>query len=124
MFFSRRAGIDFVDRGDIVFPDYADPSLVKDGAWHDLDISGIVGAKKCLVLLSFCITATLANKKACIRTKGNVNYSNVVNLYTQAANTKKQCDIWVFTNSSGILEYYFDSTTWGGINITVRAWSE
>jgi len=123
-FLSGSKGISWHDRGNAIFYDYLADYLTKDGAWHDLDISALVGKGQKLVLLRTYISETAGGKKCQFRTKGNIDDYNVSRCVTHVANKTNDKECWVYTDVNGVVEYYFDVTTWNIINLVIRGWFE
>lgn len=123
MFFSSGAkGISWHDRGNVATYDYQSADLTKDGAWHDMDISAIVGKGQKLVCIRGYINDNAGGKRAQFRTNGNAQDINVSARRTQVANKTYETDIWVYTDANGVIEYDFDVATWNAITLLVRGW--
>lgn len=122
MFFSRSAGSKYLDRGDIAALDYTQATLTQDGAWHSLDISSIVGAGRRLVLLRVRVLDGEVGKKGAFKTNGDVNAVNSSEIYTHVANVINEADMWVFTDTAGIIEYLFSNVVFTSILVAVRGW--
>jgi hypothetical protein len=114
----------FHDRGDPSAYDYTVSDFTTDGTWRDKDISGIVGAGKRLVLLRVTINYTVAATAFQLRENGNSNGHNAAVLVTHVANIPLYSDVWVMTDSSGVIEYKGDNVTFTTINVLVRGWWE
>lgn len=122
MFFSRAAGIKWNDRGDLATSDYETAALTKDSAWHDMDISTIVGVGQKLVLIRCTANETAGGKKGQFRTKGNTHDYNVSRCVTSVANKTNDKECWIYTDANGVIQYYFDIATWNSILLSVRGW--
>lgn len=120
MFFRKRVGIRWYDEGDLSSVQYTKDTLTIDGAWHDLDLSSIVGESRVLVLIQAYLNDNAGDKELKIRTKGNINEVNVGTCHTQVAN--KTCDrnIFVYTDVNGIIQYMIDVATWQTIDLVIR----
>jgi len=112
----------YTDRGDLANYDFTEATLTIDGAWHDMDLSSIVGAGVRLVLLRVIINNTSIGEPANFRTKGYSGAANRATLRIQEAGYVYDTDMWILTDASGIIEYLFSNTTWTSIDITVRGW--
>lgn len=117
-------GATFVDRGDPSSHDFVKTDLTIDWAWHELDLSSIVGAANRLVLLRLEVRSTAGDEEFQFRTKGIADAYNLVRRRTYLANTTCYMDVWVYTDASGIIEYKIVTDTWGTFNITVKGWFE
>lgn len=122
MFFKSFIGVSWYDRGDVAAYDYTAGTLTADGAWHDLDISGIVGIGRRKVLFQGFLEDNAGGKKMLMRTKGNTNEINVASAITQVA--AKQCDrnVFVYTDVNGIIQYKIEVATWASIDVVIRGW--
>lgn len=112
----------FVDRGDPAAVDFAVGDLTKDGAWHDLDLSGIIPAGASGVLLRVLISANALHKIVFIRKKGNANDENSFLAITGAAGVLLANDGVVPLPASRILEYNITVAVWVTLNFTVAGW--
>lgn len=119
MFFLRPVGSQFVDLGDKALADYTVIDFTCDGAYHDLDISSIVGHRKCLVMIRLLLNAIEASSYFGFRTKGYTNLMNREGCYTQVSGFPRKRTMWLMTNSSGQIEYKGDSATWAIIDVTI-----
>jgi len=122
-FFSYvKGGVDFVDRGSLDTVDYQTGDLTKDGNWHDLDVSSIVGTARRLVQVHCVCYATDAPKYVAFRTKGYTGLANRFIDYTQYDGRSIGLETFIYTDENGIIQYRFESATWTVINITIRGW--
>lgn len=112
----------FVNRGDPNDEDYDLSELTRDGAYHDMNISAIVGAAVRLVLLRVRGNANAADKVFKFKTKGQTNDYNIAEGRSQVANVTIAGDFWVLTDASGVCEYNFDTAFANSIFITVGGW--
>lgn len=112
----------YTHRGDPASPDFTQATLTEDNDWHDLDLSGIVGAAVRLVLIRIVTQVDAAGKGAIIRPKAQSNSYNVGKLYSQVANVYQAQDFLVLTDAAGKCEYLFATATWTTIQITVGGW--
>jgi len=112
----------FVDRGDPAANDFTITNFIRDGAWHDLDLSGIIPENVKAVAISFAGYNTEASKHVWMKTKGNIKDFNKSQFFTQTAGLVFTGDMIVAPNENGIIEYQIESTGWLYINITVKGW--
>ena len=122
MFFSRRAGSKFVDRGDPDNYDFQTGDFSKDGNPHDLDISAIIPKGTVSALLRIILETTVAGQSILFRTKGNTVWANCCKCFTAIANTSIAYDIMVTPNSDGVIEYQTSVAVFNTLNITVGGW--
>jgi hypothetical protein len=113
----------YEDRGDPGSWDYTAASFTTDGTWRDLDISGIVGTGLRFVHLMISLVDDAAGSTFSIRENGNSNAYNIGAIATQVANIRiYDSDMWVHTDSSGVIEYKGDNLTFSSIDVLVRGW--
>lgn len=110
------------DRGDPALVDFAIGDLTADGAWHDLDLSGIVPTDQRFVLLAVVIANSSINRLLQIRKKGNANIPNASIQNIQVANVALSSDCTNPISQDGFLEYNLTAGGWIIINITVKGW--
>ena len=109
----------WTDRGDIDGLDYEIGDLTIDGAWNDLDLSGIVGAAETLVLIRAYLDTNVAGKIGKFKTKGSTYNYNSPQIITSVASKATPFDIWIKTDSAGKIEYWFTADLAGTIRLTV-----
>jgi len=112
----------FEDRGDPNAWDFTLGDLTTDGAWHDLDLSGIVpdGAKA--VLLRIDLEDDAINSQLLLRKKGNANAVNMIESLTQVANQDYVVDAVCPCSDERYLEYKASNLVWTEIDIVVKGW--
>jgi len=112
----------YEDRGDPSAWDLSETSMTCDGAYHDWDISSIVGVREALVHIRAKLQDDAAGSYLYLRKKGNMNGHNIALMYTQVANAVIEADLWVCTDASGVLEYQCADLTYTAIRLLVRGW--
>jgi len=122
MFYHRRAGIQWLDRGDIASVDFNISTLTADGDWHDLDISAIVGTGEKLVVIESNLKDNAGGKEMLVRTKGNVNEINISPCGTIKADKTCSRNLLLSTNENGVVQYKIESGIWEITDLTVRGW--
>ena len=124
MFYTRRAGDKFYNRADIVNPDYIATDLTKDDAWHELDLSDIVGKSKSLVFIKTYLNTNVGDKYLKLRTNGYSNNTNIACCCTQVAEKTCTHTLIVFTDNAGKIEYSASVATWNTLTLAIRGWSK
>lgn len=114
----------YTDRGDPSSADFSGGTIVKNGAWHDLDLSGIVGEAHRLVLMRVFAESDYANDYILFRTNGNVNTANTSRLTTQNDGVEIEADLWIWTDAAGVIEYWVSDSDWNSLEIFIRGWVE
>ena len=105
--------------------DYTIDDFIQDGAFHDLDLSAIVGTQSCLVMFNAHYKHGSADMQFYLRKNGfsDGNYA-VTHFIQPVANTNHMNNSFVMTDTAGICEYQcmVSSGSWTTINLTVMAW--
>lgn len=119
----------YVDRGDPAAPDFTKPGFTIDGAWHDLDLSGIVPAAgaNMLVHLSLDVMPGTIGKYIRLREKGNSNSYNIGGLAgIYGHRDYLRSDVWVKMDANRVIQYQVESVPldWDSMEVTVRGWME
>lgn len=111
-----------VDRGDPVTYDFTQVDLALDGAWHDLDLSGIIPTNVNVVYLQINFLATAINKFLTFRTKSNVNIANISEIRSSAVGLFQPADIIQFPDANRVIEYIGSNAGILFVRITVKGW--
>lgn len=122
MFFSRRAGHKYVDRGDIETVDYLITDFTKDGAWHDLDLSSKIPVNAVMVYMLVAIKSNTVNHFVKFRTNGFVNAFNLVSFYTQVIDVYNYINVFIKPDVNGIIEYKSTIDETGELAVTILGW--
>ena len=111
----------FVNDGDDAGYDRAVGNFTKDATWRDWDISGLVGAQSCLVLIRVKLTNNTLGEQFGLRENGNSNAINISVGQIVTVNIQHQVDLMVMTDASGVIEYFASSGgTWAVLDVTIR----
>ena len=120
MFFYKQAGVMCIDRGDVDAVDFDVNDFTKDGAWHDLDLSSIVGARVTRVDMRCDTHAEDGKGTIALKQKGITNDINIGFREALATGYPIYTDITVLTNPNGIIQYKLPALTYYFINLTVK----
>ena len=112
----------YVDRGDPAAYDFAKEDLTIDGAWHDLDLSGIVPVCAKAVLLIGHVEGNAVDWKMNFREKGNVNEVNHADMETIRANVTRHRSLIVAVDTNRVIQYNADNEAWTHLDLAVRGW--
>lgn len=112
----------FHDRGDPVGWDFDVDDLTTDGAYHDLDLSGIVPAGAKLVLIRVLMVDDAVSSIFKVRKNGNTNDINTRMLLTQIANIVIDDGLMVQCDTNRVIEYWASNLVWSAIFLAVRGW--
>lgn len=116
----------YLDRGDPASSDFS--SLICDGVWHELDLSGIVAPAGAghLVHFIFCATFDFAGRAICFRKNGNAGVRNSAVVRSHIASDEMsvcESDLWVMMDLFRKIEYRADPAV-KHISLVVRGWIE
>ena len=111
-----------VDRGDPATPDFVDTDLTTDGAWHDLDLSGILPAGNITVLLRIVGNIAAGGKTVRLKTKGNTNDANAFLAVSSISGVVFGADATVVVDAAEKLEYKTSNDSFTTLDITVAGW--
>lgn len=115
----------FENRGNVGSWDYTAASFTKDATYRDLDLSSIVGAQACLVLLRVEFQNDTVGEFLGLRENGVADDVSSDHAKVLVANVLHDDVLWVMTDVSGVIEYKASAGgTWATINICVRGWLE
>ena len=113
--------VGMTDRGDPAAADFTQATLTVDGAWHDLDLSGIVPVGAKTVLLRLSIDDNAINHVIGVAEQSVSNFVNIYTLRTTVANVFNQGDCIVALNGNRKVQYVITAAT-NTIVITVAGW--
>lgn len=110
----------FTNRGDP--PAYDFTSFTTNGAWQDLDLSGIVPIGATRILIKVYVTDDVAGSVIEFRKNGSAN--TVVDAVAReyVANIPHYYDLIVPCDSNRIIEYLATNTTFTSLGLTVKGW--
>jgi len=112
----------YVDRVDPASDDFTLGDLTTDGAWHELDLGGIVPVGAHAVNMIVSVSDNLANQAFTLRKNGNINSKNRLKVNTQVSNIPQYAVGMVACDNNRKIEYTAANTTWGVIRIVVGGW--
>jgi len=112
----------YYDRGDPLIYDFTGINFIKDGTWHDLDLSNIVPGGAVAVVLTVVMNANAPGKYIQFRKNGNTNTLNTHINYTLVENVIHYSMGIVACDTNRIIEYKVISTDVITINVCVCGW--
>lgn len=112
----------YFDRSDPNAHDFVAVDFTQDGAWHVLDLSGIIPADTQLVLIRLILICPFITRYFFLRKNGNVWAFNVVRGGVQIANHRNSIDVHVTPDADGKIEYRISGGTFTAINFLVAGW--
>lgn len=122
MFFSRRAGHKFIDRGDPDSPDWETGAFTTDNTWRDLDCSSIVPANAKAIVFAGYITDDAVNSQFMMRKKGCTNLYTIRYVVSQVIN-KTMAFSWLMAcDNNRVVQYKATAVTFSYIQLNVIGW--
>ena len=115
-------GDTFVDRGDPADWDWQVGNLTTDGAWHDLDCSGVVPIGATTIFFRCIIRDSATAGIFSIRKNGNSETKNAVALSTQEANIDRYGSLISFCDAGRVVEYLGSNRTFDRIDVCISGW--
>jgi len=122
MFFSRPAGVKFVDRGDSESYDFITTDFIRDGTWREKDLSGIVPKNAVAVVLFMLLNANAANASMSFRKNGNTNVYNIQQVYTQVVDQLATYQVLIPLKSEAKVDYNASVDTWAVLYVAINGW--
>jgi hypothetical protein len=112
----------FVDRGNPAAVDFTTVDFTLDGAFHSLDVSGIVPDSAKAILFNVQVQNSAASRFVWLRSPPNTNNKNIVEIYSQVAGIRLGTDAVLGYDGSGNIEYAVFVAGWLHLSITVKGW--
>jgi len=112
----------YVDRGDPAVYDYDKDDLTKDGAWHDMDLSGIVPEKAKAVFIIGHLEGNGADWTIMFRKKGNTNEVVHGGMETLRANIERHRSSIIALDDNRKIQYKADAQAWATLDLAVKGW--
>lgn len=112
----------FVNRGDAGAPDFVVANFTRDGAWHDLDLSGIIPAGATAAAAALFIRANVTANTIRFTPSDFAGDDNRTNIITQAAGVSIEQDITLVLNSDRKVRYKATAGNWTAIQLTIKGW--
>jgi len=112
----------YVDRGDPATYDYDKEDLTIDGAWHDLDLSGIVGEFAKAVFIVAHLQGAAVDWAIMFRKNGNANDIVHGGMETLRAGVKRHRSSIVALDADRKIEYKADNENWDTLDLAVKGW--
>jgi len=110
------------DRGDLAVYDYAKEDLTIDGAWHDMDLSGIVPEQAKSVFIVGHLMGAGVDWHIRFRKNGNVNDIVHGGMETLRANVERHRSSIVALDENRVIEYNVDNQAWNTLDLAVKGW--
>jgi len=122
MFFSRRAGHRYFHRGDPTDPDFEVGDFTKDGAWHSLDLSGIIPKTAKLVSLKIMAICGAAGGYMGVRKNGATDTLNIDTEKSLPIAGVAEFGLCVTPDSDGVIEYKIPELPFPTLEMIVGGW--
>ena len=115
-------GETFIDRGEVADFDFRVGDFTKDGAFHTLDLSGIVPVGVTQLELAIAVHPDFGGGQLYV---GNKDYTNYPNLLRTCSGTSGYC-YWAYgrvsCNAFRELQYMVAAGAYTSIELLVRGW--
>ena len=122
MFFSRGAGLKYIDRGNLPSPDFEVGSFTFDNNWHALDLSGIIPINTKIVIGRVVCQETTKPKNVVMSTNGLSSGYNAVNRWTQSTTSYLGFEFFMSPTSDRKIHYRINAGTWTMFELVVLRW--
>ena len=122
MFFSRPAGLNYIDRGDIGEEDFTLVDFTVDDAYHDLTLPDIVPLNAKMVHLKVYGEGTTVNESIRVAPYGYTLLYGTQTLKLQVANVsiERAINIPLFGNRK--IKYRVSNNGWVSLEIQILGW--
>ena len=122
MFFSRRAGHKYIDRGYITTIDFNKDVLTLDDNWHTLDLSAIIPKNAILCVIYVEIRTVEGNIVFTIITNGPDDTVNVLPVRCKEGGNSDYVSGTIRPDSDGLIKYCGSIATYTRLNIVIKGW--
>ena len=109
-------------RGQVEDPDFFLGNLIRDNAWHDMDLSFIVPSGADAVAMSVRLSSSGAGKAIRFRHPGVSTEHPRAMETTQLANINYWSDMMVSCDVDRHIQYRISTDPWNNIEITIKGW--
>jgi len=113
--------IELNDRGDPAAFDLTQAGMTMDNAWHDWDVSAIVGPDASWVLLRANVIHSSTPRQLMFRKNGNANLIAMATVQIHVADILHDAQFFVPCDVNGVIEYKMSAAA-DGINVAVLGW--
>jgi len=122
MFFSRRAGHRYIDRGDIASADFETTDFTESTELQELDLSEIIPKNTVLVLGRLVVIGNAPDKRLFLLKGGYTNFYNLSDVRTQIDGVPISENVLVPPDQNGIIQYKRVAGEFSFIEFTIRGW--
>lgn len=122
MFFSRPAGHKIVNRGAIPSEDFTIGVLIRDDAWHDLDLSAIIPISAVAVHINIRGANSGIARHIIFRAKGDTSAIYLTGHYQPYVTSLFLSDTWVKVGTNRTIQYNAHPTGWTTLSISILDW--
>lgn len=116
------SGDKLVDRGNASDYDFRTGNLTKDGNWHELDLSGIVGAGARFVTLKVVAQTTTYRQSFYAKVIGYANDYNGFVIFTNVVDVDISGEFTLPLSIDKKIEYKTTPATWTALSLIVLRW--
>lgn len=122
MFFSRRAGHRFVDRGNPSTWDWNDEDITFDDDYHILDLSDVVPPNAVAVIMQISCKSDISDNYISMRHPSHTNDLNIACVRTKEANTVTAIQVIVYLGGTPEIEIAASAGNWVYIRCAIMGW--
>jgi len=122
MFFARRAGMKFINRGDPAGWDFDKNDFTCDSSWHALSLASIVPANTKIVEIGIEAQRPDTSRLIQFCTAGYTNRVNASWLYMAVAGQFFTDKVSIYMGGSNIIDYKADNGVYTSLNMVVCGW--
>lgn len=124
MFFTKRAGLKFIDAGDKAGHDFTVGDFTGDSSWHDLDLSSKVPANAKWVIMSLKIKGNIPSCYMEWASKSMSSGYPQYNFICQVANILGTGTMILPLDSEKKVQYRLQAAvTWAGVDVDIIAYA-
>lgn len=103
-------------------PDFQLGDMIRDNAWHDLDLSAIVPDGAGCIAFEVRLRAAIGGKALRLRRKGNTTEHPRSMESSYAGNINNWSDMSVSCNAGRVIQYRMSGDPWSNFELSVKGW--
>jgi len=116
------ATMGYRDRGNCGGPDHHLATLVRDNAWHDLDLSAIVPDGANCIAFNLRLRAAVTGKTFRLRNKAVTTEEPRAMTSVYPAGLNCWFDMFIGCNADRVIQYRMSTDPWLNVELTVKGW--
>lgn len=112
----------YVDRGDNITDDFTTSDFIRDGAYHELDLSGFIPFGTKLISITGYLRNSAANKAFRFGETSHISNKNIHVDFTQNANQLMGFHYDIIPDENRRIRYQFDNANFLVVILNIRGW--